>query len=200
MHSARESGAAGDSLHTELSPSDRARLRAIAHGSVACAAATGEPLAVTLSEEPPALSQPRATFVTLKRKGVLRGCMGSVTARAPLAVDAADNAAAAALRDPRFAPLGPHEVESTHVSVSVLSPLEDLAFSSEEDLLLRLRPGIDGLVLRSGARRALFLPQVWSQLGEPLSFVRALQRKGGLPPGPLGVEVTAERFTVDVVD
>ncbi len=144
----------------------------------------------------PWLRDPGATFVTLRHAGRLRGCVGSVRAVRPLYDDLRANARAAALEDPRFAPLSAGELQHTAVEVSLLSPLEPLAAASEEALLALLRPGVDGLVLEADVCRATFLPQVWQQLPEPRDFVAALKQKAGLPPGWWDDGVVAWRYTV----
>ena len=122
-----------------------------------------------------------ASFVTLTQGAALRGCIGSLEASRPLVDDVETNAVAAAFEDRRFAPLEISELGLTRVEVSVLSPVEPLEASGEADLLARLRPGEDGLVLVCGEHRATFLPQVWEQLPEPRGFVDQLRRKAGLP-------------------
>ena len=127
-----------------------------------------------------ALAQPAATFVTLKLADELRGCIGSLKPRRPLGVDVRENALAAAFRDPRFPPLGAGEFAATSVEVSLLSTDERLDVRNEADLLARLRPGVDGLMLEYGVNRATFLPQVWESLARPRDFLTALKRKAGL--------------------
>ncbi|HEX6829311.1 MAG TPA: AmmeMemoRadiSam system protein A, partial [Burkholderiales bacterium] len=127
-----------------------------------------------LHEDAAWLAEPGATFVTLRQGAELRGCIGSLEARQPLKQDVMTNAVAAALRDPRFPPLTTKELPRTELEVSLLSPLERLEFSDEEDALRQLRPGADGVVLECGARRGTFLPQVWSDLPEPRRFLRQL--------------------------
>jgi hypothetical protein len=128
-----------------------------------------------------ALAQPAATFVTLKLADELRGCIGSLKPMRPLGVDVRANAIAAAFRDPRFPPLAVVEYEAVSVEVSLLSADERLDVRDEDDLLARLRPDIDGLVIEYGPHRATFLPQVWESLPEPRGFLAALKRKAGLP-------------------
>lgn len=126
--------------------------------------------------------EPRATFVTLHdRQGELRGCIGSLEPRRPLAGDVAHNARAAALGDPRFPSVCAEELGDLLFEVSVLGPLEPIPCHDRETLLSHLRPGVDGLVLECGPRRATFLPQVWDTLPEPEAFLAALERKAGLP-------------------
>ena len=128
------------------------------------------------------LAEPGATFVTLRQGSDLRGCIGSLEPRRPLADDVAANARAAAFADPRFAPLRHHELEVTSIEVSLLSPSEPLPFATAGELFAQVVPGVDGIVLEAGARRATFLPQVWDVLPEPRDFFGELVRKAGLPP------------------
>jgi len=131
----------------------------------------------------PVLEQPRATFVTLKRAGVLRGCIGVLEALRPLLLDVRHNAWAAAFRDPRFKPVESHEVPELAIEISVLSPPTPLAAATREALLDALVPGEDGLIVQEGLRRATFLPAVWETLPEPADFLDQLLRKAGLKPG-----------------
>jgi AmmeMemoRadiSam system protein A len=129
----------------------------------------------------PDLTALAATFVTLTQNGLLRGCIGSLEARRPLAADVAANALAAAFHDPRFPPLQQAELEVTRIEVSLLDTPEPLSFADEAEALERLRPGIDGLVLDCGGHRATFLPQVWESLPTPRLFLQNLKLKAGLP-------------------
>ena len=139
-----------------------------------------------------ALGQQGATFVTLKRAGELRGCIGSLRPIRPLGVDVRANAIAAAFGDPRFPPLAMFEFEEVVVEVSLLTADEPIGVVDEDDLVARLRPGLDGLILGYGHRRATFLPQVWDALPDPRDFLAALKRKAGLAGGFL--ELANERF------
>jgi AmmeMemoRadiSam system protein A len=129
----------------------------------------------------PALDAPGATFVTLFKDGLLRGCIGSIEARRPLGIDVRANAVAAAFDDPRFPRLGADEFRDTSVEVSLLSAREAMTADGEQALLAQFRPGIDGVVLEFAGRRATFLPQVWDTLREPAEFLAELKRKAGLP-------------------
>lgn len=148
------------------------------------------------AEDAPWLQEPGATFVTLTRQGRLRGCMGSLQARRALLEDVKANAAAAALHDPRFAPLKAEELESTQIEVSLLSALQPLAFSSEAEALAQLRPGMDGIVLEYGQHRSTFLPQVWEQLPDAVQFMAHLKQKAGLPAGFWAGDMRLQRYTV----
>lgn len=123
----------------------------------------------------------RASFVTITVQGDLRGCIGSLEPCRDLIEDVRQNALAAALHDPRFPPLTAAELDIVRFEVSVLSPLEPFEVSSEKDLLTRIRPGVDGLVVEYRERRATFLPQVWEDLDTPETFLRHLRLKAGLP-------------------
>lgn len=147
-------------------------------------------------EDPPWLNAPGASFVTLRQRGELRGCIGTLEARRTLAEDVAANAVNAAFRDPRFAPLLESELDSTELEVSVLSPMEPLAFHDEEDALARLRPGEDGVVLEYRGQRGTFLPQVWDDLPDARRFLAHLKRKAGLPENFWSPELRLYRYTV----
>lgn len=142
------------------------------------------------------LQRPSATFVTLRRRGELRGCIGSLEAVRALGRDVHENAIAAAFRDPRFEPLSAGEYPGISIEVSLLSACEPVAAASEEELLSKLRPGIDGLVLEVGYRRATFLPAVWEMLEDPKAFVAALKQKAGLPAGFWSDQMRASRYGV----
>ena len=153
----------------------------VARRSIEYGVATGEMLQTDVNDFPAPLRELRATFVTLHRDGELRGCMGTLDACRPLVSDIAHNAHAAAFRDPRFPPLPKAELDDLEIHLSILSPLEPLPVANESDLLRKLRPGIDGLVLRDQTHRGTFLPSVWESLREPAEFVRHLKDKAGLP-------------------
>jgi hypothetical protein len=159
-------------------------------------------IAVSLGEvgprcEPAAwLEEKGASFVTLMQRSQLRGCVGSLSAERSLRIDVEHNARAAAFRDPRFAPLSRSEYHETLLEVSLLSPLEPIAFESEAHALAQLRPGVDGVLLECGRQRGTFLPQVWEQLPEPDAFLAHLKHKAGLPPGFWVPELKLSRYTV----
>jgi AmmeMemoRadiSam system protein A len=137
------------------------------------------PTRSSLLQEGSSLQELRATFVTLTLDHDLRGCCGSIEPRFALADDVWRNAWASAFADPRFPPLTRSEQARMNVHISVLSPLEPFAASSEQDLLARLRPGRDGLLIQLGAARATFLPVVWETLDDPVQFLSHLKQKAG---------------------
>ena len=140
----------------------------------------GETYLPELSEIPLALHEPGASFVTLTNGSQLRGCIGHTLPKIPLAEDIAHNAAAAS-RDFRFVPVNPDELVNIRLEVTVLSPLQQLTYANLNDLLDKLRPGIDGVMLTHGVKRALLLPQVWHRLPDKLRFLEAIAHKGGIP-------------------
>jgi len=132
----------------------------------------------------PRLREHAATFVTLTtRDGALRGCIGTLEAYQPLALDVCEHALAAAREDYRFPPVRLQELPDIHIEISRLTPPAALHYNHPEELLEKLRPGVDGVTLRDGARRATFLPQVWEKLPDPGDFLDHLCLKMGSPSG-----------------
>ncbi len=168
----------------------------LATGAIECAV-RGEVLAVESSRYTPSLQRLAASFVTLKREGELRGCIGGLIAKQALVLDVVENAAGAALRDPRFFPLGVSELAGLHIHISVLSALSPLSFASEAALLAQLRPGVDGVLLELGAHRGTFLPSVWETLSDPRDFLRELKRKAGLPHDYWSADLRISRYTTE---
>lgn len=127
----------------------------------------------------PLLRAEGAAFVTLTVHGQLRGCIGALQPYQALAEDVCEHAAAAALQDYRFPPVKPDELSHIRIEVSHLTLPQPLAYTDANDLLTKLRPGIDGVILRDGSRRATFLPQVWEQLPDKAEFLSHLCAKMG---------------------
>jgi len=144
----------------------------------------------------PWLKQAGASFITLKRDGRLRGCVGTLRAHRALAEDVKANAVAAAFRDPRFPPLEAGEYSGIALEVSVLTALEPLSFTDEPGVLRQLRAGVDGVVFEYGHHTGTFLPQVWEDFKEPSEFLAHLKYKAGLPPDFWDKEVRISRYTV----
>ncbi len=165
-----------------LGADEQTTLLRVARASIEHVLRTGRPLDVAVEGFPPGLREPRASFVTLRsRDGALRGCIGELEPSRALVASVADRARAAAFGDPRFPPLGADELDAIAIHVSVLLPLAPLHAPSEAELLAQLRPGIDGLLIDDGLRRATFLPAVWDTLPDPRAFLDALRRKAGMP-------------------
>ena len=161
--------------------------------------AHGLTLGVDLGAHPEELRASGASFVTLKRQGRLRGCIGSPRAYRPLVVDVAENGFAAAFKDGRFPKLKRKELDDLSFSVSVLSPPQSMTFAREPQLLAELRPGVDGLIIQGGEHRALFLPQVWESLPEPKQFLGQLKLKAGLTADYWSKDFKAWRFITETV-
>ena len=146
-------------------------------------AVTGSPSAQAKTNGWPAkFREPRGCFVTLTKSGELRGCIGHIFPQEPLAQAIQENAQNAAIRDPRFPPVRREELNQLDLEISVLTEPQPLAFSSPEDLLAKLQPGKDGVVLKVNSRTATFLPQVWSQLPDKATFLNHLSQKDGGAP------------------
>lgn len=165
-----------------LNEAQRLHLLELAKASIQHGLQTGKPLKIKLADYPSELQAQRASFVTLHINHKLRGCMGVVEAIRPLAEDIAQNAYAAAFKDSRLPPLAAHELKDLEIDLSLLTPTEPMSFTSEQDLLSQLRPGLDGLVLQEGHCRGTFLPSVWDSLPKPKEFLNHLKQKAGLPP------------------
>ena len=149
-----------------------------------------------VDENLPWLHEKGATFVTLTKNQALRGCIGTLEAYRPLLVDIKANAIAAAFRDPRFPPLKADELDSVRVEVSLLSAMQPISFSSEQDALSQLQSGIDGVVFEFGTYRSTFLPQVWDELPDPVSFMAHLKHKAGLDSDFWDDEIKLYRYSV----
>jgi AmmeMemoRadiSam system protein A len=133
------------------------------------------------SPEDTALQRRSGTFVTLKLEGQLRGCIGNLEPAGSIADGIQHNAINAAFHDYRFSPLTEEELDRVHIDISILTAATPLAYGDGADLLRKLRPGVDGVILSHGSARATFLPQVWEQLPQPEQFLGHLCRKAGLP-------------------
>jgi hypothetical protein len=127
--------------------------------------------------------EPRGCFVTLTEAGALRGCIGHIFPQESLYRAIQDNARSAALEDPRFRPVQPGELNQVEIEISVLTEPKPLPFTSPEDLVAKLQPGKDGVVLKLDGRGATYLPQVWEQLPDKVEFLNHLSEKAGCAPG-----------------
>ena len=140
------------------------------------------------------LGEPRGVFVTLHMGGDLRGCIGYIEPVVPLAQAVEEVAAKSALEDPRFPPLTKRELQEVEIEISVLSPLTRVRDARE------IKVGVHGLVVSSGFRRGLLLPQVATEYGwERDEFLSHTCLKAGLPPESWKEErVEIYSFTTDV--
>ena len=137
---------------------------------------------VNAKDVPPKLAENKACFVTLTENGTLRGCVGHLVPQEPLYRAVVDNAQSAAIRDWRFPPVRSDEVSKIKIEISVLTEPQPLRFNSPEDLLGKLQPHEDGVVLKIGPHGATFLPQVWEQIPDKVEFLNRLSEKAGCEP------------------
>ena len=181
-----------------LAAAERKFLLDLARRTLVRVAAGGELPEVPEKELSPKLAEKQACFVTLTKDGALRGCIGHLTAMEPLHRAVAENARNAALRDPRFLPVKPDEVDKIKIEISVLTEPQPLPFSSPEDLLSKLHPNEDGVLLHIGPRTATFLPQVWAQLPDKVKFLEHLSQKAGCEPSAWrGKDVSVSIYHVE---
>ena len=164
----------------QFTPQERRFLLELARKSVA-AAVTGSEAPKEDAAVPEKFRARQACFVTLTKNGELRGCIGSIFPEESLYQAVIRRARSAATEDPRFPPVRADELKEIEIEVSVLTVPKRLAFTSPQDLLAKLRPGIDGVVLRVEDRQATYLPQVWEQLPDKRLFMNELAEKAGLP-------------------
>ncbi|MCB0366440.1 MAG: AmmeMemoRadiSam system protein A [Bdellovibrionaceae bacterium] len=176
-----------------LSQEDRSRLLKLARQAIQNRL-DGGISEIEIEDQSLVLQTSGASFVTLRIDDQLRGCIGSLQAYRPLAVDVWENAQAAAFHDPRFSQLKAAELAHLKIEISVLSPPQPLPVENEEDLLSKIRPGIDGLILTSGSRRATFLPAVWESLPDPKEFLYHLKLKAGMGPNEWPEDIEFETY------
>jgi len=182
---------------TMLDSPERTELIQIARNSIAGGFSRVSPGPPPERAWAPELLELRATFTTLRLAGELRGCCGTIEPERPLAHDVWHNAWVSANADPRFWPVSPLEADALEISISVLTPLEPIAVSSERELVESLEPGVDGVLLRCGAARAVFLPAVWKSLPDAGEFITHLKAKAGWSQGFWSPDMTACRFRTE---
>lgn len=181
----------------EYSNQDHELLLNLAKQSIKYGLQHNKVMPINLNDYAAHLLQNRACFVTLNIDGKLRGCIGSLMAYQPLVQDLIHNAYAAAFGDPRFPPLTADEFPQLTIHISILSIPVPMNFSSEQDLLQQLRPGIDGLIMSDKGHRGTFLPSVWDELATPELFLNHLKLKAGLPQDYWSDTLTVERYTTE---
>ncbi|NOR89819.1 MAG: AmmeMemoRadiSam system protein A [Anaerolineales bacterium] len=168
-------------MEAPLSEREQKILLDLAHQSIVAAVAQNRAPRVELDSLPDRLQQPGASFVTLTRGGLLRGCIGTLKHEFPLAQDVVLRAEAAAIDDPRFPPLQADEIEDTEIEVSVLTTPQPLDYNTSDEIPNLLVPGKDGVTIIYGLKRATFLPQVWEKVEGPEHFLTMLCQKARLP-------------------
>ncbi len=165
-----------------LSVEDRQWLLRLARGALLNAAGMGPAPELAETALPAALAQRRGCFVTLSRRGELRGCVGHIFPQAPLYRAVMDTARSAALRDPRFPPVQGREAHEVTIQISLLTEPRPLTCRTPEEALEQIACGTDGVVLRLEGRMATFLPEVWEQFRSKTDFMSRLSRKAGCDP------------------
>ncbi len=182
------------------SKDEKESLLKIAHASILNGFKAKRASVIDISKYSDNLLLPRSTFITLYLNNELRGCIGSLTAQETLVQSVANNAFAAAFQDPRFPSMRQSEFRSASISLSILSLPEPILFISEADLISKIRPNIDGLILQDGSNKGTFLPSVWSSLPNPKIFLQHLKQKANLPVDYWSDTIKVERYTTEVIE
>lgn len=143
---------------------------------------------------PQILDEEGACFVTLEKDGQLRGCIGSVVAHRALINDIVENTKNAAFSDRRFQPVTVDELDNIKINVSILTPAYKMEFSSEEELLDKIRPNVDGIIIVDGQHQGVYLPSVWEELPDKKQFLNSLKVKAGLSEDYFSDKLEAYHF------
>jgi len=182
-------------MPTENNSKDKARIL-LQVARAAIAESLGLAVAEKQLDDEDWLQQKGACFITLTQQDQLRGCIGTLEARRTLLNDVKANSKAAAFKDTRFSPLTSDEFNTTQIELSLLSLMQALSFTSEQDALSQLQSGVDGVVFEYGFQRSTFLPQVWEQLPDAKNFMAHLKHKAGLPADFWADDIKLSRYTV----
>jgi AmmeMemoRadiSam system protein A len=166
-------------MNASLSVEEKLVLLSLAREALECAVRNRNLPAAGETRLTPLLRANGASFVTLTIRGQLRGCIGSLQPYQALYEDVREHAIDAAIHDYRFTPVRPNELSQIQVEVSRLTLPQKLEYIDQSDLLAKLRPSVDGVILRDGSHRATFLPQVWEQIPDKTDFLNQLCVKMG---------------------
>ena len=169
-------------MEDQLTDEEKRTLLRLARGTLERGVRGRELPAVEEEATTPRLNDPGASFVTLTIEKQLRGCIGALEPYQPLAQDVREHALAAALEDPRFPPVTPAELDQIEIEISRLTAPATRVRRCRRTCCNRLRPNIDGVILRDGVRRATFLPQVWEKIPDKAEFLDNLCYKMGAMP------------------
>jgi len=165
-----------------LSEIEMKKLLEIAREAITCAVRNEQLKIVKLEEHSQLLRDPGASFVTLTIREKLRGCIGTLEAYQPLALDVQEHAVAAAMEDYRFPDVSEEELHLIKIEISRLTPVQLVDYSTPKDLVSKLRKNVDGVLIKANGRRATFLPQVWDKVPDPEKFLSQLCVKMGTSP------------------
>lgn len=169
-------------MEDKLTPEEKITLIHLAREALR-SGVKGEPLPpLDRSSLTSRLREEGASFVTLMEAGKLRGCIGALEPYQALAEDVREHAVAAALEDPRFPPVSARELDRIQIEISRLTRPIPLSYQDADDLLSKLHPQVDGVILQDGIHRATFLPQVWEKIPDPGEFLDNLCYKMGATP------------------
>ena len=182
-----------------LSKPQQNQLLTLAWQSVAHGLKTGKPLHIDLAQYPAPLAESHATFVTLSCFNKPRGSFGNLRAVRPIAEDVCENAFAASFCDRHYPAITDMEIKDLKIQIDLLSPLENIDFNSEINLIGQLKPHVDGLVLYDGSHHAFLMPSNWDQLHTPMQFLQQLKLKAGLPSPYWSKAIKVSRFTIESV-
>lgn len=153
-----------------------------------------------ITAHPPVLNENGACFVTLKKNGNLRGCIGSIIAHQPLIDDIVQNSQSSAFRDFRFDPVEETEIKDLTIDISLLSEPKRMSFTDEADLLNQIVPKKDGIIIRDMGYQAVYLPSVWEDLPDKEIFLKSLKMKAGMPPEHFSATFEAYRFETEYIE
>ena len=184
-----------EQLESILHTNQEALLR-VAAQSIVTGFERGRSLRLRESRYPEELREKGATFVNIYYNGALRGSSGSTEATRSILEDISENAYAAAFSDFRFVPLDEDEIKKAEISISFLTHPVPIRFESEDDLLSKITPHFDGLILKERSNRALFLPQIWETFSSPKEFLIHLKQNAGLPANYWSPTIKVYRFNV----
>lgn len=152
-----------------------------------------------ITDHPTVFESEGACFVTLKKHGHLRGCIGSIIAHRPLIIDLLHNAQNAAFSDPRFNPVSKDEIKDLTIDISLLSTPKQMKFQDEADFMNQIVPFKDGIIIKDGHFQAVYLPSVWEEIPDKETFIRTLKMKAGLPPNHFSKTFEAFRFETEYI-
>ena len=166
----------------KLTKSDQKFLLYLSRSALEHVFKTGKELQPNDSEISKKLKEKRATFVTLTKDAMLRGCIGKLLPQKELYKDVVENTYSAAFADPRFPQLTKDELRQISIEISVLDIPKKLKYKDAKDLVAKLEKEKPGVIIQHGLYSATFLPQVWDDLKTPKEFLSNLCQKAALPP------------------
>ncbi len=187
-------------LTNQLTDHNQKTLLYIARQSIINGLTKAQPIKVQAQDFAKQLAEKRASFVTLKKNQQLRGCIGMLEATRPLIEDVAGNAFAAAFRDSRFDSVSTDEINEISIQISILSKPEPIEFTTEKELLGKLQPNIDGLILTKGVQRGTFLPSVWESLPNPKDFLDQLKLKAHIDKDEWTEQIKILRYQTEIIE